>query len=68
MRLIHRIRQRVADWLRELRITALEASVLMEFDCGRHDLANEAWLAMTAEIAKRSPEQVARMERARGLR
>jgi len=32
------------------------------------DRTSEAWRAFKAEHARRSPEQVARMERAKGLR
>lgn len=63
MRLINALLTRLDDWLREVRIRALAASVDVEKAAGRHDLAREAWQALKDEINQRSPEQVARMER-----
>lgn len=63
MRLIDALLTRIDDWLREVRIRALAASVDVEKAAGRHDLAREAWQALKDEINQRSPGQVARMER-----
>lgn len=62
MRLIRALRQRIADWRREVRINDLAACCLMESEQGRSRDAMFAWKAMKAEIARRSPQQIARME------
>lgn len=68
MRLIAAVSQRLQDVMREVRIRALAASAVAEHRAGRTALAREALDAMGAEIEQRSAEQVARMERAGGLR
>lgn len=60
--------QRIADWLRERRIEDLREQVSEYMAAGRSDMARRSVLRMAQEIKARSPEQVARMERARGLR
>ena len=67
MRLIRAIRQRITDWRREVRINDLAACCLMEAEQGRIRDAMFAWKAMKAEIGRRSPQQVARMERKQRL-
>ena len=67
MRLIRAIQQRLADWHLERRINDLAACCLVETEQGRSRDALFAWKAMTALIAKRSPQQVARMERKQRL-
>lgn len=62
MRLIDAVNQRLADAMREVRINALAASAKAEYRAGRVCLAREAIAQMVAEVAKRSPGQVARME------
>ncbi len=55
------------DYRRERRIADLAACVAIERDAGRLGLAQEAFEAMAAEIRQRSPQQVARLERRRGI-
>jgi len=62
------VRQRIVDLAREYRIACLAAKCNWLFDQGQIADAQDAWLEMAAEIRARSPEQVARMERAKGLR
>jgi hypothetical protein len=62
------ISQRVQDWLRERRIKALVERAKLAFQHGHRDQAREVWNQAVAEINARSPGQVERMERARGLR
>lgn len=59
---------RADDALRERRIQAHKADVLRLLAEGRKPEAHVALQDMTAEIDQRSPAQVERMERARGLR
>lgn len=59
---------RLADWLRERRIEDLREQVSEHMAAGRSDEGRAAYARMALEIKARSPEQVARMERARGLR
>ena len=62
------LRQRIADWLRERRIVRLRAKAARIIETtGRASNAREEIAALLAECNRRSPEQVARMERARGL-
>jgi hypothetical protein len=63
VRLINRIRQRLADWRRERRIRDLRACALIEAEAGRYDMAEEAAAAMRAEMRLRSPEQLQRLEK-----
>lgn len=59
------MRQRIADWLRERRLRRMlkraQAATTQEERRSR-------WLELAEEHGRRSPAQVARMERARGLR
>ena len=59
--------QRFTDWRRERRIVRLRDRCLRLYRAGRHDLALSAWEELRDECLARSPQQVARMERARGL-
>ena len=68
MRLISALRQRFTDWRRERRINELAACSLLETEQGNTKLAMKSWMAMKAEISRRSPQQVVRMERRKGLR
>jgi hypothetical protein len=68
VRLIRYLARRWADYQRERRITAYARAICAELGAGRHPLAMEAWKAMRAEIFDRSPAQIARMERGRGVR
>lgn len=65
MRLIAALRQRIADYRRERRIRAL---VLRCCLAAHQRDYREHWVALRDEINARSPGQVARMERKRGLR
>lgn len=67
MRLIRAIRQRITDWRRERRINDLAACCLQDTENGRTRDALYSWTAMKAEIGRRSPQQVARMERKQRL-
>lgn len=60
--------RRIADWLRERRIEDLREQVNEHMAAGRSDMARRSVLRMALEIKARSPQQVACMERARGLR
>lgn len=60
--------RRIADWLRERRIEYLREQVNEHMAAGRSDDGRVAYARMALEIKARSPQQVARMERARGLR
>ena len=60
--------RRIADWLRERRITGLRDQVHEHMAAGRSDEGRLAWALMAHEIKNRSPQQIARMERAMGLR
>lgn len=68
MMLVSQAALRLQDVLRESRIEAKKAEVLRLRDAGQMDQAREAMQALCAEIDQRSPAQVERMERARGLR
>jgi hypothetical protein len=59
--------QRIKDWLRERRIMQASNSALFWFRNGERTLARMCAEEVRREIAARSPQQVARMERARGL-
>lgn len=66
------IRRRVVDWRRERRIRALELNLervelITRESRQRGALMRSAWEPLKREVRARSPEQVARMERARGL-
>lgn len=60
--------QRMKDLIRELRIAALSEQTKAHMAAGRTDEGRVTWLRMAEEIKNRSPQQVARMERAMGLR
>lgn len=57
--------RRLADAEREQRIAAHQAAMLAAQD---DDTRRHHWQLMVSEIGRRSAEQVARMERERGLR
>lgn len=61
---------RWADYLRERRIARCvdEIKTMQELRDWATSRAHQAWAEMAREIRQRSPEQVARMERARVLR
>jgi hypothetical protein len=62
------LRDRYNDWRHERRINALHRKVrahILDHDFAK---AREVNLALTKAITSRSPQQVARMEKARGLR
>lgn len=61
------IPQRIADYLRERRIRAFASETIAHMAAGRTDDGRLAFQKMCAEIRARSPEQVRRMEQARGL-
>lgn len=60
--------QRITDWRRERRIRQLAELVKYMVAHGERAEAADAWQQMRAEILARSPQQIARMERAQGLR
>lgn len=62
------IPQRIADYLRERRIRVLGRQLAAAIHQGRKDDARVVQASWFAEIKARSPEQVARMERAEYLR
>lgn len=55
--------QRIADWLRERRLKRLERDMLAADAAGEHEFAVDLWHEFDEEHAKRSPQQVARMNR-----
>lgn len=59
--------QRIRDWLLERRISAAHRLCVAYSKRGRKHLARIEWAAMCALIKQRSPGQVRRMEKARGL-
>ncbi|WP_057917067.1 hypothetical protein [Lysobacter antibioticus] len=68
MRLISSLRQRREDWKQETRIAVLANEVKRRMASGQIVLARLSQNELRDEIARRSPEQIARMERKRGLR
>lgn len=62
------ITQRLADWRRERQIASLSADTKRCERDGCLSVARMCFREMTDAIARRSPEQVARMERRQGLR
>lgn len=56
--------QRIADWRRERRIRRLCDVCKAHMAAGRSDEGRLAWALMVHEIKNRSPQQIARMERA----
>lgn len=63
-----RLKQRIADWLLETRIARVRTRISRLIDAGRPDEVMETWNELKGLIRSRSPQQIARMERARGLR
>jgi len=61
------IRQRITDWQRERRIAQIKASALEVLLRGEPGMTRAMWRELVNEINNRSPQQVARMERRRGL-
>jgi hypothetical protein len=64
------VRQRIADWQRERRIARLTRQVKEAQASGciwNLVVLTILWPALRDEINQRSPQQVARMERRRGL-
>lgn len=59
---------RLAAWLRERRIDDLNQQVREHMAAGRSDKGHAAYARMVLEIKAGSPQQIERMERARGLR
>jgi hypothetical protein len=68
MRLIASVQQRWEDFKREQRIAGFAALAQDAYDRGLFNASRSWLLDMAGEINARSPEQVARLERARGLR
>lgn len=56
--------QRIADWRRERRIRRLCEVCKAHMAAGRSDEGRLAWALVVHEIKNRSPQQIARMERA----
>jgi hypothetical protein len=61
------LKQRIEDFRRERRLASLLRQMLAAQDAGEHEFAVDLWREYAAEHARRSPEQVARMERAQGI-
>ncbi len=61
------IPQRITDYLRERRIRALGKRACRALQAKRWGEARWLWALIADEIKARSPEQVARMEQAKGL-
>jgi hypothetical protein len=59
--------QEITDWLREERIEDLRILTTQHMAAGRTDEGHVAFARMKLEIADRSPQQIARMELARGI-
>jgi hypothetical protein len=62
------ITQRISDYLRERRIRRLQRDFKAAYAVANKRLALSLWHRMRDEIDSRSPDQVRRMERARGIR
>lgn len=62
MKLVTSARQRVADYLRERRIARLSHQTVSAFERKAFAEGLDCWDRLRAEIAARSPQQVARME------
>lgn len=60
--------QCIVDWRRERRIRRLCDVCRAHMAAGRSDEGRLAWALMANEIKRRSPQQIARMEWAMGLR
>ncbi|KAF1698337.1 hypothetical protein CSC62_05355 [Pseudoxanthomonas jiangsuensis] len=59
--------QRVSDWLRERRIDRLAADAKAAYAAGDRQRARELLARLAVENMARSPQQVARLDRAHGL-
>ena len=59
--------QRLRDWLRERRIAAMQAEMRRAARYTNPREFRALWAQLRDEINQRSPAQVARMERKRGL-
>lgn len=57
----------ICDWWRERRIARLGKQCKAHMAAGRSDEGRLAYALMVNQIKQRSPQQVARMERAMGL-
>lgn len=66
-RIADRLAERLADFQRERRIASLRRDAEQAICAGHKNLAHACWALMRQEIAARSPAQIDRMERARGL-
>lgn len=66
--LIRAARQRLRDYRLERRIEALQARCARQCAARDHIAARNSFTAMRLLVSQRSPEQVERLERARGLR
>jgi len=62
------LKGRISDWLREARIRTLAKRCLDAQVAGSKTLTRAYWEELVTEIMARSPEQVARLEQAKGLR
>lgn len=65
--MIAALRERIASALRERRILRLCRQAIRHAKRGNGIESRVAFLRMSAEIGRRTPAQVARMERVRGL-
>lgn len=61
------ITQRISDWLRERRIRRLSRGVKAAYAAGDRQRTRELLALLAIENMARSPEQVARLDRAHGL-
>lgn len=62
------IKQRVRDWVREREIDRLAKGCAEAYESGDRAKAGHFYHAMRRAISRRSPGQIGRMERSRGLR
>jgi len=60
--------QRLHDWLHEREIARLSKACKEAYAAGDKAKASHFFQQMVRSISERSPEQVARMERAQGMR
>lgn len=66
--MFHTCLNRITDWRRERRIRRLHRQATGALLDGHKSLALSLFHDLAAEVAARSPQQVARMETHRGLR
>ena len=59
--------QRIDDWRRERRITALADAAKRSISVADYCAVRRAYSSMIAEVLLRSPSQIARMERRLGI-